>query len=256
VRDLSNAGDWLRPGDRLSHVSAARILGVPLPADADARIHVSSAPGLSQVRARGFVGHRDATPAVHARGVAVSEPSRMFLELAQSLRLDDLVAAGDHLVLVPRFAVPGRPFARLADLAAAAAVGCRVSGAPRARRALELVRPGVESPQETRLRLLLTRAGLPEPECGYELRARSGRWIGWFDLAWPAHRVLGEYDGDQHRTDPVQYDRDIRRFDLASDEGWRVIRVRAPGLRPAGRAETVRRFRTALAGPPGGSGAV
>lgn len=98
---------------------------------------------------------------------------------------------------------------------------------------------------ETRLRLLLQDAGIPEPRCGFELRTRRGRRIGWFDLAWPDRRVIAEYDGDQHRTSTEQYERDIRRFDEAADEGWRVIRVRRAGIlrRPS---DTVARVRRAL----------
>ncbi len=108
------------------------------------------------------------------------------------------------------------------------------------------MRVGVESPRETRLRLLLMRANLPEPVCGYDLRDRGGKRIGWFDLAWPDHRVLGEYDGDQHRISTEQYEKDVRRFDLAADEGWRTIRVRAAGLRREGRRDTVARFARVL----------
>ncbi|MCU1440887.1 MAG: hypothetical protein JWP85_1884 [Rhodoglobus sp.] len=83
---------------------------------------------------------------------------------------------------------------------------------------------------ETRLRILLEDAGLPRPECGFELLDDCGRAIGWFDLAWPDFRVIAEYDGDQHRTSTRQYERDISRFDAAADADWRVIRVRGSGI--------------------------
>ncbi len=242
VRNLQDAVERLRAGDRLGYATAAAWLGIPLPRDVGDRIHVVSATGLSQIRARGVVGHRDDGADVRTvRGIPVSSPPRLFLELARVLRPNDLVAAGDHLIHVPRFAEPGRPWTTVEELAAFAARGGDRKGSPAARHAIRFVRPGVESPQETRLRLLLLRAGLPEPICGYELRGPLGR-IGWFDLAWPELRVLGEYDGDQHRTDPRQYERDIRRFDRAADEDWRVLRVRAAGLRPDGEADTIRRF--------------
>ncbi len=234
----------LRADERLSYLSAARQYGVPLPWDADARIHITGSIDVGRARVGGIVGHRDRHPAVLVQGAPVSTPEQTFLELAEVLSSDDLVAAGDFLIHAPRRPEPGRPWTTLERLREAAAV--RRRGVRRARSALELVRIGVESPQETQLRLLLVRNGIPEPKCGYRLRAVDGSWIGWFDLAWPERGVLGEYDGDQHRTSAAQYEKDIRRFDLAADNGARVIRVRAAGLRAAGRAETVTRFRSAL----------
>jgi len=234
----------LRPTERLSHVTAARILGVPLPRDADTRTHISAPTGASHSRGHGIVGHRDDGETLVVDGMRVSAPEHLFLELARELRLDDLVAVGDHLIHVPRFAVAHRPWTTLGALRAATVGPHR--RVRLARLALELVRHGVESPQETRLRLLLGRAGLPAPECGYRVDGSDGRTIGWFDLAWPRHRVLGEYDGDQHRTSAEQYDKDIRRFDHAADDDWRVIRVRAAGLRGTSRDETVARFTRAL----------
>lgn len=234
----------LRPTERLSHVTAARILGVPLPHDEDERTHISAPPGASHARGRGVVGHRDDGAAIVVDGVRVSAPEHLFLELARELHLDDLVAVGDYLVHVPRFATEHRPWTTIERLRAATIGPHR--RVRLARRALELVRAGVESAQETKLRLLLARARLPASECGYLVEDNDGRRIGWFDLAWPRHRVLGEYDGDQHRTSTEQYEKDIRRHDLANDAGWRVIRVRAAGLRREGRAETVDRFSRAL----------
>jgi len=242
--NLSKRIARLRPTERLSHVTAARILGVPLPLDADERLHISAPPNASHSRGKGVVGHRDDGPAIELDGLRVSAPEHLFLELARELRRDDLVAAGDHLIHVPRFRVAHRPWTTLERLRAAAVGPHR--RVRLARLALELMRPGVESAQETKLRLLLVDAGLPEPVCGFELRDRDGRSIGWFDLAWPEHRVLGEYDGDQHRTSTVQYEKDIRRFDRAAEDDWRVIRVRAAGLRRAGRDDTVARFDRAL----------
>jgi hypothetical protein len=63
-----------------------------------------------------------------------------------------------------------------------------------------LLRPGAESRPETLLRLLLGRAGLPEPEVNVDIRDDSGRFLGRADLVYPPWRTIVEYDGDQHRT--------------------------------------------------------
>jgi very-short-patch-repair endonuclease len=176
----------------------------------------------------------------------VSTPVDLLLECATLLDVDSLTALGDHLVLDPRQLDPAdfRPYVTHAALLSAIreATG---RGIAAAREAIELVRPGVESPMETRLRLMLLRAGLPEPVCGYPLRSPQGVHIGFFDLAWPEHRVIAEYDGDQHRVSTRQYELDISRFDRAADAGWHVIRVRARGLFTTP-AHTVNRVSRAL----------
>ena len=235
----------LRDGERFSHATAARLYGLPLPWGLDDRIHVTSPPGIAPSRHRGCRGHHDDGTGIRLiDGLPVSTPEQTFIELGRLLPTDALVAVGDHLVHVPRFPEAGRPWTTIERLAAACTE--RRAGVVRARAALGSVRQGVESPMETALRLLLVGAGLREPVCGYELRDGDRR-IGWFDLAWPQQRVLGEYDGDQHRTSAEQYEKDIRRFDDAAEIDWRVVRVRKSGMRRAERATTVARFRRALA---------
>ena len=100
---------------------------------------------------------------------------------------------------------------------------------------------------ETALRLLLIRAGLPEPELNQELFDDRGRWIGRFDMVYRDARVIVEYDGDQHRTSTTQYELDISRIDRAIAAKWRVVRVRARGIHVSP-AHTIRRVREALDG--------
>jgi very-short-patch-repair endonuclease len=54
-----------------------------------------------------------------------------------------------------------------------------------------------------------------------------------------------EYDGEQHRTDDRQYEKDLRRLEHLRELGWTVVVVRRSGLysRPA---ETVHRIAAAL----------
>jgi len=210
-------------------------------------VHVSRPPG-SRARSSGVVGHRSTHNGfVMRRGLPVSDPATNFLELAALLSVPDLVAVGDHLVLNPRVLEPDdvRPHLALTELRERCArAGGR--GVRAARAAAELVREGAESRKETQLRLLAIEAGLPEPELGRPLFDAVGRLIGYFDLTWPGARLIAEYDGDQHRTSTSQYERDIRRFDEATDAGYRMIRVRARGL-SRDRAATVRRLRQAFA---------
>jgi very-short-patch-repair endonuclease len=76
---------------------------------------------------------------------------------------------------------------------------------------------------ETLLRLLLVRAGLPEPLLNPEVAVGGG--VLHPDLVYPQWGVVLEYEGDQHRTDPRQWRHDIWRREALESAGWRVVRV-------------------------------
>jgi hypothetical protein len=239
-RDADAARDlvpMLRPGDRLSHSTAARLWPLPLPLAlqrVDGDVHVSTPPPLNPLRRPGVVGHRSAPGAILRYGLPLSPAATLFLELATELDLDDLVAVGDALVRRSIRLDPHdiRPWIELDELRVAVGGSAGGRGIRLARAALDLVREGSDSPAETRLRLAAQRAGLPTPELNPMISDRQGREIGHFDLVWPDLRVIAEYDGDQHRTDPHQYDRDITRFDRATGAGYRVLRFRSRHLYP------------------------
>ena len=96
---------------------------------------------------------------------------------------------------------------------------------------LELVDPGAESPQESKTRLLLVRAGLPKPVTQIEIHNQWNRVIARIDLGWPEYRVGVEYDGAQHWTDPKQRAWDIERLEILTALGWIIVRVSASQLR-------------------------
>ncbi|TPW77618.1 DUF559 domain-containing protein [Schumannella soli] len=240
-RDADRARDLLpalRPGDRFSHLTAARLWPLPLPRRWQAvggPVHVSGPADGNRLRRVGVIGHRTADAGYVVRnGLPLSRPTTLFLELATELELDDLVAVGDALVRRPIKLDPHdiRPWIDLDELRAAVSRASRGRGVRLARSALALVREGSDSPAETRLRLAVLRAGFPTPQLNPMIVDRRRREIGHFDLVWPERRIIAEYDGDQHRTDPRQYDRDITRFDRATDAGYRVVRFRARALYP------------------------
>ena len=115
-------------------------------------------------------------------------------------------------------------------------------GARRIRRALELVRPRTDSPQETRLRLLLVAHGLPEPVVQHTIIDSDGYFACTPDLAYVDAKIAIEYEGSHHQTDPAVYADDIMRRELMEAAGWLVIRVIADHLRHPDRlANRVRR---------------
>jgi very-short-patch-repair endonuclease len=211
----------LRPGDAFSHTTAAALLGAPLPSKRDNRIHVTTTGRGDRFRRRGILGHRaEEIPLTMHYGLPIVEPAHVWVQLATILTHDDLVAVGDYLVTPDRHR--GTPAIASIDPLRAAILQ-RVRGAARARRALRDVRVGAESPMETRLRLLLRRAGLPEPQLNPAVDV--GGEILHPDLLYPEWRVVLEYEGDGHRTDERQWRRDIARREKFESAEWRVIRV-------------------------------
>jgi very-short-patch-repair endonuclease len=98
---------------------------------------------------------------------------------------------------------------------------------------------------ETKLRLLLVLAGLPEPEVNVKVRWPDGRVRYRFDLCYRDLKLVVEYDGQHHRADLDQWDHDIVRRDWMDGEGWSFVPVVARGVyrRPD---ETLERVRAAL----------
>lgn len=105
------------------------------------------------------------------------------------------------------------------------------------------MRSGSESPQESRLRLLIVLAGLPEPETNVDL-GDDWFFIGRVDLYLRAWNVAVEYEGDQHRTDPQIFAKDLKRHEALTASGVLVVRVAKDHLRRP--REVVRRIHAAL----------
>jgi len=211
------------PGQFFSHVTAARIHGIPLPRrlEDDATLHVSVCKPDRAPRADGVLGHTvDMRPPIQlVAGLRILGPVETWCQLAPLVGLDDLIAAGDRLLGLPH------PLATAEEVAAAVGAQTGHRGARRLREAHFWVRPRVESPRETRLRLLIVRAGFPEPDTNIYLPLRPGKRAARGDLVFLAYKVLLEYDGEQHRTEDKQYHRDVERRGDVGEEHWRVIRV-------------------------------
>lgn len=136
------------------------------------------------------------------------------------------------------------------DVAAVSEVANRYPGArdvTRLRRALDLVDAGAESPQETRLRLVLVDGGLPRPETQIPVRDDAGRVVRRIDMGWSRYQVGVEYDGEQHFTTAADYENDIDRLEFLAARGWVIVRVAARHLR-LHRQEVLRRTAGALVG--------
>lgn len=168
---------------------------------------------------------RDFRRLVTREGLCCTSPIDTWCAQAATLSIDELVEIGDHLVRRQD------PDATVEELHDAVRRYAGRHGAKRLRAAAELVRPRTDSPKETAVRLALVRAGLPEPRINLPVMDAEGRVIRLGDMVYEQQRVLVEYDGDQHRTDLDQYDKDVDALERAAAAGWLVIRVRARHLR-------------------------
>ena len=83
---------------------------------------------------------------------------------------------------------------------------------------------------ESRLRMLLVLAGLPEPVVNHTEHDDHGRWVRRFDLSYPTVRVAVEYDGRQHAESDRQWQRDVDRREELDNDGWRIVVVLAKGI--------------------------
>jgi len=208
-------------GSYASHHTAAEIWGGIVPAQP--LTHVSSPRRRTRSERQGVGSHQSARGShiVIFAGLRVSSPEQTFIDMANGLTLVDLVVLGDSLVKAGR-TTPGK----LVEAALAwKGRGCRTS-----RKGARLVRAGVDSPMETRLRLLIVFAGLPEPVVNYTEYGPTGRWTRRFDLSYPELKLLIEYDGRHHAEDDGQWERDIVRREGLDADGWRLIVVQSKGI--------------------------
>jgi hypothetical protein len=120
---------------------------------------------------------------------------------------------------------------KVSEIEAVIPVHRGVRGLRRLRRSLELVDGGAESPQETRLRLILMDDEIPKPETQIEFYDDYGEVMIRVDMGWREWKVAVEYDGVQHWADGRQRSWDIERIEILEALGWTVIRVSAAMLR-------------------------
>jgi hypothetical protein len=206
-----------------SHLTAAQLYGIPLPAPfaTTTVVHVSVRFPAFPPQMKGVVGHRLTTTysSHRSHGHELIRPATTWRHLAAYLTLDELIVAGDFLVRRKR------PLTSIAELAAATTRAGRARGASNARYALADIRSGTDSPMESVLRLLIIRSGLPEPVIGHTVRDARGDFVATPDLSYVTERIAIEYEGSVHRTDPRVFAEDIERRELLEDAGWLVIRV-------------------------------
>lgn len=208
---------WLSTGATLGGVSAAAVLGTKwLDGNAPAEIIHKDRHPQPALLAHSYRVLDDEV--FLAASIPVTTASRTAFDIGRRYQAGEAVPILDALLTGTG--------ATIADVLAVADRWPGTRGVRRLRDMLELVDSSSESPQESRLRLILMRAGLPRPECQIrfpELRIRV-------DMGWREWRVAVEYDGVQHWSDAAQRAWDIERIALLEAAGWMVVRVSAQML--------------------------
>jgi hypothetical protein len=149
-------------------------------------------------------------------GMRVTTAARTALDLACRYPVDEAVAAIDAHARATRLKLAE------VELLADRAAGRR--GIKNARTALSLVDAGAESPQETRVRLLLIRAGFPRPQTQIPVFNEYGVLVAVLDLGWEDVKVAADYEGDHHRS-RTRFNKDIRRHEEVTELGWLDVRI-------------------------------
>jgi hypothetical protein len=199
-------------------VSAAALWGMPLPlrfvAERQPDLEVGVANPARAIRRQDARGRRlkiSPTDVTAWHGVRLTTPARTWCDLALTLSLGELVAAGDALLFHERPVVSRRELLD-AVIAHPGRRGRRVL-----RRALELLSEFSESPKESELRVIVVTSGFPAPEVNPEIFDEVGRFVARVDLLFRNEKSILEYQGDQHRSDIRQWRRDLtRRAELES----------------------------------------
>jgi len=225
----------LHPAEAVaSHFSAARLLGLPVPEHLNEHVTVFN-PQDRRWRP-GVKPHvtKRARKTVVVRGIRATDPVITFIQLAGTLPLVDLVVLGD--AIVKRYKVSPSRLRRLCSESTEYYAGAAL-------RAARYVRRGVDSPMESRLRMLLVLAGLPEPKVDVREMNDDGTWRRRYDLCYPEFKLIVEYDGRQHAEDPAQWERDLERREELDDDEYRILVVTARGIfvEPERTIERVRR---------------
>lgn len=159
----------------------------------------------------------------------VCSPSLLWAQLASVLDLHDLVALGDAIVTsMPRTGLFDNPvLATIDGLPTTTALHAGRRGAKAMTAAIRDIRIGPLSRPESLLRLILVRAGIPEPQMNAAVADEHGRNVAIADLSWPQFRVLIEYEGDYHRRSTSKFRSDVKRGERYADANWFQIRAYA-----------------------------
>lgn len=211
------------PGLVAGHALAARLYGWPLPSNhMTSQVHLCTDDRNARICRPMITLHRTTHfSAVQWFDLPLLSAVDTFIGFGSGLCLRDLVKLGDAAVGNWH----GSPQTDRETLRHEIITRKELRGKSRLLAALDLMRPTVDSPRETDLRLWAIEIGLPEPVVHPQIYCSLlGRFVEP-DLGFPDEKVAMEYEGDHHRRSKAQWERDIERYDALRHEGWNVVRV-------------------------------
>ena len=217
-------------GSAFSHLTAARLLGLPMPRrwTITEPLDVMNVTAAAKIRRAGCTGHRglESRRVITRKNMSVVSQEDTWCDLAAAavLDLDELIVVGDEVV-------HHRRGISLTQLAGAIRQRRGRRGSRLMAEAFPQLRPRSNSPMETRARLVFLRGGLPEPELNVVINDQhSGQWLSDSDFVWRKRRVVAEFDGDHHRTDRRQWQNDVARCQNLQDDGWAFVQLTYPDV--------------------------
>ena len=236
----------LDPGVVASHLTAARLLGLPTPSRLPDEVTLTRLPpshGNDAAGTRIHVAVFDDDDVVTVDGIPVLTGARMVIDCCHVLPPPDALAIADGAVRAG--------LTNPDELGQAAAAG---SGIPYGRRAAiiaERVDGRAENWFESVSRWWLLEGGLPRPELQVPLYDRTGSVRARLDFLLVAEKVAGESDGRGKYEGPdgsVRLFAEKRREDwIRHEHGLEVVRwVPAEMAYARGRVAVVQRFREAI----------
>ena len=211
------------PGSVVTGADAVEILGLPTPFGArpamDRDVTIAVPAGTRGPERLGVtVRARPLHPAARRwiiGDVGLPALEDLWADRCADLDTESAIALGDAVLR------------RLKDDRAAMSAAVErlpLSQQPQARRVLAQVRYEVCSPVETRARLVLLAAGVPEASHFGAALPREGAAKIWPDLQWESVKVALEIDGPHHAAD-LQHESDIRRNRRTGEHGWTQVVV-------------------------------
>lgn len=226
-RDLIGATVALLAADTVvSHRSAAVLHDLPLLGPPPSRVQVTRASARGGKNRGGVHLHATPLPAeevVERAGVALTSLARTVLDVARSTPYQEAVVIGDAAMAGGLTGI---------EVNACLSTACGRRNVAAARRVIAFLDGGSESPGESLSRIVLARAGIPQPSLQHQVSNDRGTVLARCDFAWPDRATIGEFDGKvkygrllRAGEDPgdVVF-REKRREDALRDLGWQVVR--------------------------------
>ncbi|GAA1857281.1 hypothetical protein GCM10009813_18140 [Brevibacterium marinum] len=203
--------------------SAARLFGLPLPNRMqNDHLHLVIFDLNRKVSRKGMTVRRHGIlEAGYWFELPMCSPVSVFLDLAEVMTRDELIAVGDAIVGNWH----GPPLCSLEFLQTKISARRYLRNRGRVEAALSMIRETVDSPQETALRLWAVNCGLPEPIVHPQVFCPLLNRTVEPDLGYPQVMLALEYEGDHHRTSKSQWTSDITRDEALRQQGWVIMKV-------------------------------